>query len=160
MIYKISCTPNRVERHIYNRIPLVNTFHRQLPDFKSVIEKHWNLLQINQDLKTTFKDCPVYGYKRNKNLKDIIGQTTLRNNNVLRKNRILAPGKCSPCRSRHNNLCCRQIQSTSTFTSHQTQEVFKILHNTNWRSSNAIYLLQCSKCNIQYVGKTKNPFNI
>ena len=151
---------NYQTREKTDRIPLVTTFHRQIPDFKSVIEKHWNLLQINQDLKTTFKDSPVYGYRRNKNLKDIIGQTTLRNNKVLRKNRILIPGKCSPCRSRYNNLCCRQVQSTSSFKSYQTQEIFKILHNTNCRSSNVIYLLHCNKCNIQYVGKTENPFNI
>ena len=143
-----------------DRISLVTTFHRQLPDFKSVIKKHWDLLCINQDLKATFKDPPIYGYRRNTNLRDIIGQTTLRNNKVLRKNKNLTPGKCSPCRSRYNNLCCRQVQSTSSFKSHQTKETFKILHNTNCRSSNVIYLLQCQKCNIQYIGKTENPFNI
>ena len=51
-----------------NRIPLVTTFHRQIPDYKSVMEKHWNLLQINQDLKTTFKDSLVEGTKISKTL--------------------------------------------------------------------------------------------
>ena len=78
----------------------------------------------------------------------------------MRTNRILTPGKCLPCRTRHNNRCYAQVQSTATFKSHQTQEVFKILHNNNCRSSNVIYLLHCRKCNIQYVGKTENPFNI
>ena len=147
-------------RERIDQIPLVTTFHRQLPDFKSVIEKHWNLLQINEDLKTVFNNHPVYGYRRNKNLKDIIGQTTLRNNKVVRKNKTLTPGKCSPCRSRYNNLCCKQVESTTVFTSHQTQQTYKILHNTNCRSTNVIYLLQCQKCKIQYIGKTENPFNI
>ena len=113
-----------------------------------------------ENLKTVFNNRPVYGYRRNKNLKDIIGQTTLRNNKVMRKNKTLTPGKCSPCRSRYNNLCCKQVESTTVFTSHQTQQTYKILHNTNCRSSNFIYLLQCQKCKIQYIGKTENPFNI
>ena len=52
------------------------------------------------------------------------------------------------------------MESTTTFTSHQTQQTYKILHNTNCRSSYVIYLLQCQKCKIQYIGKTENPFNI
>ena len=34
------------------------------------------------------------------------------------------------------------------------------LQHQRCRSSNVIYLLHCRKCNIQYVGKTENPFNI
>ena len=52
-----------------NAIPFITTFHKQLPDFRSVIQKHWNLLQINQGLKDVFKNPPVFGYRRNRNLK-------------------------------------------------------------------------------------------
>ena len=141
-------------------VPFITTYHKQLPDIRSTITKHWNLLQITQNLKQVFQNPPVYGFRRNKNLRDIIGQTTLKNNRVVRKNKHLSPGKCTPCRTRNNNLCCKQVLSTSTFKSQQTQEVFKIFHKTNCRSNFVIYLMECKKCKIQYVGKTDNQFNI
>ena len=49
---------------------------------------------------------------------------------------------------------------TTTFKSQQTQEEFKIFHKTNCHSTFVIYLLECKKCKIQYVGKTEAPFNI
>ena len=69
-------------------------------------------------------------------------------------------GKCQPCRSNIRNLCCKQILNTHTFTSYQTTQTFKIFHNTNCRSKYIIYLLQCTICHIQYVGKSETAFNI
>ena len=82
-------TYKTTEKTDQSLISLVTTFHRQLPDLKLVIGKHWHHLCINQDLKATFKDPPIYGYRQNKNLRDIIGQLTLRNNRVLRKKQNL-----------------------------------------------------------------------
>ena len=145
-----TCTP---------KVPFITTYNKQLPKFKTVIEKHWNLLQINEDLKHTFKDPPIYAYRRNKNLRDLIGQTTLVNNKVVRR-KELKTGTCRPCLTRYNNLCCKHISSTSSFKSNQTNETFKIFHNTNCRSDYVVYLLECRKCKIQYVGKTETPFNV
>ena len=128
-----------------NKIPFITTYHKQIPDIRSTIEKHWNLLQISENLKQVFQNSPVYGFRRNKNLRDIIGQTTLKNNRVVRKNKHCSSGKCTPCRTRNNNLCCNQVLSTSTFKSQQTQEVFQIFHKTNCRSKFVIYLLECKK---------------
>ena len=100
---------------------------------------------MNNDLKDQFKDQPVFGFRRNKNLRDMIGQTTLNASKVIRKNRFLNPGKCAPCRSRYNNLCCKQVVPTTTFKSQQAQEEFKIIHKTNFDSTFVIYLLECKK---------------
>ena len=149
---------NNATKTTNRRIPFITTFHKALPNIKSAIDKHWNILKINSDLQDTFKDKPFIAYRRNRNLKDLIGQTTIKNNKVVRQKKK-SQGKCRPCLTKTNNLCCRQINSTSSFTSHQTKQSYTIFHNTTCKSTFVIYLLQCKKCSIQYVGKTETPFN-
>ena len=62
--------------------------------------------------------------------------------------------------SQQQNLCCKQIVHTATFRSKQTNRIFHIYHNLNCKSKYAIYLLECTKCKIQYVGKAETKFNI
>ena len=62
--------------------------------------------------------------------------------------------------SQQQNLCCKQIVHTATFRSKQTNRIFHIYHNLNCKSKYAIYLLECTKCKIQYVGKSETEFNI
>ena len=62
--------------------------------------------------------------------------------------------------SKTGNLCCRQLTSTSTFTSQQTKRKFKIYHKVNCKSEYVIYLTGCTLCNGQYVGKAEMAFNI
>ena len=33
------------QKDTIQKIPLITTFHRQLPDYKQIIEKHWPLYQ-------------------------------------------------------------------------------------------------------------------
>ena len=142
-----------------NQLLFITTYNKTLPRIKTAIEKHWNLLQINEELQQSFEQKPKLVYRRNKNLRDYIGQTTIRNNKVLKK-RDLKEGKCRPCLTNTRNLCCRQMSSTSIFKSAQTKQEFKIFHNTTCRSKNIIYLMECRKCQTQYVGKSETSFNI
>ena len=88
------------------RTPFVTTYNKHLPDIKSVFEKTWNILQINPKQATLFKDKPVIAYKRNQNLRDIIGQTQISGNQVVRKSQNIEK-RCKPCRTRPDNLCCK-----------------------------------------------------
>ena len=44
--------------------------------------------------------------------------------------------------------------------SNQTKRIFCIYHNLSCKSKYVIYLLECTKCKIQYVGKAETEFNI
>ena len=48
----------------------------------------------------------------------------------------------------------RQIHSKATFTN----KLYIIRQKSNCKSSNVIYLLECTLCKMQYVGKTETPF--
>ena len=128
--------------------PFVTTYNRNLPDVKKCIDKTWNLLQINDNIKQSFIEKPFIVYRRKQNLRDILGQTTILNNQVKKSNR-LKTGKCSQCLSSAKNLCCKQVKSTKTFTSNITKKKFDIFHHTNCKSKFVFYLMECRKCKIQ-----------
>ena len=54
-------------------MPLTVTHNMTLPDLKTRIDKNWHILQIQPKLKEVFTEPPILAFKRNKNLKDIIG---------------------------------------------------------------------------------------
>ena len=64
------------------------------------------------------------------------------------------------CLSKTGNLCCSQLTSTTTFISQQTKRKFKIYHIVNCKSEYVIYLMECTLCNKQYIGKVDTAFHI
>ena len=55
---------------------------------------------------------------------------------------------------------CQQVCQTTTFRSTRTNQTFQMYHKTDCKSMFAIYLLECTICKLQYVGKSEPPFNI
>ena len=142
-----------------NRIPFVVTYNRTLPNLGAIINKHWNILQIDPKMKEKFSDRPILAYRRCKNLRDIVGSNKFSNNKVVRPRND--HGECKPCISRIDCQCCRQLKQTTTFSSKTTYKSFYIRHKKpNCKSSRVIYLMDCLKCGKQYVGKSETPFNI
>ena len=119
------------------------------------MDSTWEHLKINPETHEKFKEKPIVCYKRNRNLRDEIGQTRLSRNRVVRK-KTINKGRCSPCMGRSDCMCCRHIITTSYFTNRNGEAKYDIRHRTNCRSRNAIYLGFCLKCNDrQYVGKVE-----
>ena len=122
--------------------------------------KHWHLLYINPNLAEIFQSPPILAFRRNKNLRDIIVTKLIENGKVKRKFTNKIQGKCTPCLANNRTLCCKQVVYTTTFRSNQTNSIFQIYHNLNCKSKYVIYLLECTKCKIKYVGKAETEFNI
>ena len=59
------------------------------------------------------------------------------------------------CLSNNRTLCCRQIIKTITFQSNQNKRNCTIYHNVNCKSKYTIYLIECTNCKLQYVGKAE-----
>lgn len=149
------------EKSPMNRIPCVVTYNRRLPNIKDAIHKHWDLLKLNEKLEPAFQEKPFMAFKRSKNLRDLIGQKTIVNGRLQRRKNVRdQKGWCSPCNSHGNNLCCRHVRNTNQFVSNITRETYKIHHRVNCRSKFVIYLMECIKCKIQYIGKSEPTMNI
>ena len=136
-------------------------YNTNLPTIKKAIDKNWNILSINREMSDIFNEKPIISFKRNKNLRELIGQVHLKNDKPIKPGRRnISKGYCKPCLTRMNNLCCKQITSTSVYTSELTGKSFNIRHKLNCHSTWLIYLGYCILCaKHQYVGKAEGPFN-
>ena len=93
---------------------------------KSIVDKHWHVLQVNPELKERFQSSPIIAFRKNKNLKQIIGSNTIEHNKKLIRSNNKVNGKSSPCLSNSRTLCCEQVVSATSFKSNQRNRVFKI----------------------------------
>ncbi|XP_065051445.1 uncharacterized protein LOC135681083 [Rhopilema esculentum] len=143
-----------------NRTPFITTYNRTLPPIGSILRKNWNILNINPKIAKSFKNSPMMSYKRNKNLRDILGSNKISNNEVAISKSRNEKGHCKPCNTKQGNLCCQQVLSTSTFRSNQTKRTYVIRHKVNCKSKYVIYLLECIKCGLQYIGKSETQVNL
>ena len=50
-------------------------------------------------------------------------------------------------------------ETTATFKNQQANKTCMTFHNTYYKTEYAIYLMERTVCNLQYVGKNKIPFN-
>ena len=79
---------------------------------------------------------------------------------VFKTHLQISKGESESCNTTNkSSLCCTQVVNTKTFESYQTKRTFKVFHNLNYKSSFVIYLMECTLCKIQYVGKAEMPFN-
>ena len=99
------------ERIPLQKIQCVVTYNPRLPHIKEAIDKHWDILKIDPKLKTAFSEMLFMAFKRNRRLRDIIGQKTIVNNKVKRNEDIITQrGWCSPWNS-HGRMVQSMEQS-------------------------------------------------
>ena len=147
-------------KHRTNRIPFITTFNMTLPPIANIIQKRWNILKLNPNLTNTFADTAMLTFCRSRDIKDMIGSNNILNNRTVKTTpKTKTIQLCQPC-NHINSLCCKFLYSTKTFTSNLTNKTYNIYHKTNCKSKNVIYLLQCTLCSLQYVGKFETPFNL
>ena len=61
------------------------SYSRALPNLKDIITNHWHVLQANQRCKKTFNTLPIIAFREITSLKQIIGTSTIHNNEKLIK---------------------------------------------------------------------------
>ena len=76
-------------------------------------------------------------FKRNRNVKEIIGNNCVENGKVKRAKNTFTIGNAPHVYQ--GDLCCSQLTSTATFISQQTKRKFKIYHIVNCNSEYVIY---------------------
>ena len=102
------------EKKSEKKLKFITTFNHNLPKLRDAIEKNWDILQTNGKQAELFAEKPIIAFKRNRNLKDMLGGVKILNNKkVVKANR--KNGQCSPCLSQIGNICCKHIISTKTF---------------------------------------------
>ena len=138
------------------KIMFITTYNKTNPDFNKIIKKHWHLLQLDPELGKCFTDEPIFAYRRNKTLKNLIGGNKFNPNHQT--NPTKQTGLSAPCTAERKLKCCKHIVETTTFKSNVTNKSYTIRHKANCKSSNVLYLLECTLCRLQYIGKSETYF--
>ena len=65
----------------------------------------------------------------------------------------------SRCNQPHGKTCAH-IRTGTTIHSTTTDKRFRVKATTNCQTRNVVYMIECGKCSIQYVGETENAFRV
>ena len=112
------------------------------------IEYH-QILQDSYRLRKAFPSLPIIAFRRPRNLHNLPVRADI-------TSKISDPPGTFRCEAR---MCktCPLLVTTDMFSSSVTGECFKLKLCASCRTSNVIYLIQCRRCGLQYVGETGNP---
>ena len=64
------------------------------------------------------------------------------------------------CLLKTGNLCPSQVISTTTFKAQVKKKVFHIFQKVNCKSDYVFYLMECTLCSKEYIGKPETDFDI
>ena len=129
-----------------NRVPLVITYNRGLPNVQKIVHNRLKVLHRSQRMREVFKDSPVTAFRRDRNLQDILVHSKCRkmfNENSKGTHKCVKQCKICQhmkCGTHHRSIC---------------GDMFCFNDSFDCRSSNCVYGIYCKKCNcIIYVGET------
>lgn len=123
---------------------LIVKYNDATQNFKNILRKHHNILQTNPLLKSLFPDCINVVYKKEKSIGDILVRAKINSDDNK---------GCFPCNNKPCTIC-QYVITTNEVRSNNGTFRHKIQQRLDCNSSNAIYLIRCQKCNIDYVGET------
>ena len=105
-------------------------------------------LTDKREHKEILKNEPTATFKRNKNIQEIIGTYWIENGRIKKDLKTLKEGKCTTCRSKAGNMCCKEMKTTATFQNQPANKPWKIFYNRNCKTEYAISLMECTICAI------------
>lgn len=144
-LLKKSATP---KNHDLISFVIPNNPHN--PPIGQIINKYSHILNNNPETDGIAKSRILITFTKPKSIRNILVKSDIRN--TERENTGSRPcGK--QCR------ICTFVKTSSTFSSTKNKRTFKITSLITCQTTCLIYLIQCKKCNKQYVGQTSNSLN-
>ena len=122
------------------------------PHISNIIKKHYHLLLSSDRCKKVFPNLPVVAFRRSPNLRDLLVSAKLSSNSTNPQPQL--PSGSYRCGK--NCATCPYISDGLTnYTILSTGETRPIKSNLTCETKNLIYMIQCNRCNLQYIGETK-----
>ena len=139
-----------------NRLPMVVTYHPLLPNLSAILRSHHPLLLSSERLARSNPEPPLISFRRPPNLRDLLVHARLSPPSTTT---TLATGT-SPCGGRGCKTCGIILPNNATLASHKTGKQFTLSFRATCKTADVVYLLQCAKCGMQYVGETGQPLHM
>ncbi|PIK41662.1 hypothetical protein BSL78_21493 [Apostichopus japonicus] len=136
-----------------NKLPLVVTFHPNLPPLQKITSNNHNILLTSDRLQRAVPEKPIIAYRRPRNLRDLLVRAAvppLTSNLTPIQHGTFKCDRTSRC-----IVCSHHIVESNSITSHSMQLTHKTKGHITCTTTNVIYLISCRVCGIQYVGETK-----
>ena len=127
-----------------DKTPLILTFHPFNYKVRDVISRNFQILKNDPETSAIFTDNPLISFRRNKNIRDNLVCSALRQN-------LPAPAGTFSC-SRARCYTCSFLNSATSISGPKFNFVNR--HNFTCTSCNIIYCISCSKCCKLYIGET------
>ena len=133
------------------RVPFVVTYHPGLPHIGGLLQKLHPVLHSSTRCKEAIPQVLMVAYRKPKSLAQYLVRARFTN---APKENINGTLKCTS----RNCQICNFLCLGDTFCSNKNGKEFKINYNLDCNCSNVIYLINCTKCKVQYVGSTTTRF--
>jgi hypothetical protein len=125
-----------------NRVPLVVTFSKLLPDIRAIILKHEQTLYHSERMRKVFPSPPLLAFRRDQNISDILVHS--KTSSALRTTG--GDCQCSTCAALYRGPI------TDTGGSH----TYDAVSSVDCATRNLVYGLRCKRCCVMvYVGETE-----
>ncbi len=133
----------------------ITTFHPLNNPVKDVLDISWKLLQRSSTTRPLFNKKVVHGFRRTKNLRDLL--VTSRTNfhpEAPKQPKLPLAESSNKCTTKNCRYCPR-IDTTGKIFCTTRKCCYTSKKQATCKSHNLIYGITCNTCKIQYVGQTK-----
>ena len=132
----------------------ISTFNAKNPPYSKWFKDLKNILDKDPHCKKLAEQV-MFVTRQSKNLQRVLTSSKVKNANIEQRPRFQEGAgslKCSGCHA------CKIVQNSKFFKSTNTKRKYFIRQKIDCRSSFLVYLIFCSNCRDNYVGKTKKQF--
>ena len=139
-----------------SRIPFVTTWHQKLSGFQSALHhRHQEMITDYPKLKCVFPAPTILGYRRNRNLGNLLVHTSLTKPTPSTSH---PSGYSSPCKSNQHCKLCPSMSNTNSVTNHLTNKT-SYTGGGKCNTKYTIYAAECTKHNLLYIGQSSQRLN-
>ena len=145
---------NQVKPHTTSqdqKLYLISTYQPNWGGLKDLVTRNWDFLTRTKFLH---KKKVIFGYRCNKNLKDILMHEKVQYPPKPKKTHHRPVAHLNPCTTTTCRYCPR-LNTSGHIISTYTNRSYSTKARVDCKSGNLIYCIACKTCKIQYVGQTK-----
>ncbi len=135
-----------------NSLFLITTNSPEYSGINDLVRENWDILKRSSTTKILAETRIIFGYRRPKNLKDLLIQAKLPALNQP-KRRVPHCEFANKCKNR-KCVFCPLLNKSGKIKSTYTGREYKCKCNVTCKSNNLIYCITCSVCQKQYIGQT------
>ena len=133
---------------------LITTYNPNANILKNIVDANWPNLGRTNTTVSLHSARVMYGYRRNKNLRDILVSSKITTETTKRlTNPDGPPNPLNKCQSRKCTYC-PYLDRSGDITSTTTGRSYIARKHISCCSHNLIYCITCTTCSRQYVGQT------